>query len=66
MLGRDDQQVPIPQQVQEPMAVFTQADTNTPTPQEAARGQARFKEDVQVKRRSPLLSSPPKQKPPVR
>jgi hypothetical protein len=34
----------------------------TPTPGEAARRLARFVEEVQVKRRSPLLASPPRQK----
>jgi hypothetical protein len=33
----------------------------TPTPGEAARRLARFVEEVQVKRRSPLLASPPRQ-----
>jgi len=34
----------------------------TPTPREAARRLARFTEEVQLKRRSPLIATPPRQK----
>jgi hypothetical protein len=47
-------------------AIATQAKTATPTPTEAARRLDQFKADVLIKRRSPILASPPKQKPPVK
>ena len=34
----------------------------TPTPREAVRCPARFTEEVQCKRKSPLIASPPRQK----
>jgi hypothetical protein len=46
--------------------VHPQTATATPTPQEAARRLAQFKVDVQLKRRSPILSSPPRHKAPVK
>lgn len=41
-------------------------DTQTPTPGEAARRLTHYTAEVQQKRRSPLISSPPKQKPAAR
>lgn len=38
----------------------------TPTPQEAARRLAKFKQDVQVKRQTPLIGAPPKPKQPTK
>lgn len=37
----------------------------TPTPREAARRLSKFTNDVKLKLQSPLIKSPPKQKPPV-
>jgi hypothetical protein len=43
-----------------PVVATSDPNDVTPTPGEAARRLARFTEEVQLKRRSPLLASPPR------